>query len=135
MQPSVEMFMSPAPYTIGLDRPLRHAHEVMQMHRVRHLPVLEGGTLVGILSDRDLALVEALDGVDPADVLVEEAMSSAVYAVAPDVPLVRVVREMASRKYGSAVVLRDGHVVGIFTMVDACAVLADMMTERYGEGG
>lgn len=134
MKLTIEMFMSPAPYTIGIDLPLARAREMMQMHHVRHLPVLEGGRLVGIVSDRDLAFIENLKDVDPKEVSVEEAMSSAVYTVTPDTPLREIATAMASHKYGSAVVMRDGQVAGIFTTIDACATLLRLLNERDGEG-
>ena len=46
----------------------------MRDHGVRHLPVLDGGQIVGMLSQRDLLLVEAMPGVNPTEVRVEEAI-------------------------------------------------------------
>lgn len=129
-QHSIESFMSPTPHTIGVDQPLVKAHAFMREHHVRHLPVLEGGRLVGMLSERDLALIENLDGVDPKQLSVEEAMSSSVFAVAPDASLARVALEMAEHKYGSAVVMRGAKVIGIFTTVDACRALGELAHER-----
>lgn len=58
-------------------------------HQIRHLPVLDGGKLVGIVTQRDLHLVETLKGVDQQTVTVEEAMSQDVYTVEPETPLPR----------------------------------------------
>ena len=99
----------------------------MQEHHIRHLPVLHGGRLVGVVTDRDLHLVESLQGVDPHLVTVSDAMSTDVYSVAPGMPLEDVVGEMAAHKYGSAIVMRDHEVVGIFTTVDACRALASLL--------
>lgn len=52
------------------------------------------------------------------------------YVVAPDTALDDVVRAMASRKFGSAVVADHGKVVGIFTTVDACAAFAELLQTR-----
>ncbi|MBL9105313.1 MAG: CBS domain-containing protein [Myxococcales bacterium] len=124
--------MTTAPHTIGADQPMARAHELMREHRLRHLPVLAASRLVGIVTDRDLHMVETLDDVDPRSVRVEEAMSQDVYAVAPDAPLDEVVHDMAAHKYGSAVVVERDHVVGIFTTVDACRALADLLRARAG---
>src|SRR5688572_2589767 len=122
--PAVQKFMTTTPHSIGKDQTLARAHDVMRSHRVRHLPVLEGGKLVGIVTERDLHLVETLRDVDPTSVTVEEAMSEHVYAVDPDTSLDVVAETLAEHKYGSAVVMQNGKVVGIFTTNDACRALA-----------
>lgn len=128
--PEVRKYMTTSPHTIGAEQTMAHAHEVMREHRIRHLPVLTGSRLVGLLSDGDLHLIETLRDVDPQKVLVEEAMSDVVYSVAPSTPLDAVVKEMARHKYGSAVVVDNGKVVGMFTTVDACQAFAEMLHER-----
>ena len=100
---------------------------MMREHRIRHLPVLHGGRLVGIVSDRDLHLVETLRDIDPDEVTVEDAMSPDLYAVGPDEALVHVVDTMAARKLGAAVVARGARVLGVFTTVDALHALADLL--------
>ena len=123
----VRTHMTVAPYSIGIDQPLEVAHGLMRAHRIRHLPVLRGGKLVGVLSQRDLYLIETLRDVDPVSVKVEEAMTQDAYAVAPSTPLAKVVREMAEQRYGCAVVVEAGQVVGIFTAVDALRALANLL--------
>lgn len=122
LQP-IRDFMTPAPHSIGRDQPLSMAHERMRGWGIRHLPVLEGGKLVGILSQRDALLVETLRDVDPAKVPVEDAMTSDVYLVSPDAPLGEVASAMAEHKYGCAVVMNGTHLTGIFTTIDALRAL------------
>lgn len=120
--------MTQQPWTIRRDAKMTQAHQIMREHRVRHLPVLEAGKLVGIVSERDLHLIETLPDSDPDEVTVEEAMSQDVYVVDPDDPVEAVVEQMASRKYGSAIVMDPrGGVAGIFTTIDALQVLADVL--------
>jgi acetoin utilization protein AcuB len=119
--------MTATPHSIGPDQPLSLAHDLMRQHRIRHLPVLDGGKLVGMVSLRDLHLVETFTDVDPDEVSVEEAMTPEPYAVSPTTPLEEVASEMAAHKYGSAVVLEGTKVVGVFTTVDACRALADAL--------
>ncbi|MFO0713399.1 MAG: CBS domain-containing protein [Sandaracinus sp.] len=128
--PTIQKYMTTAPHSIGTEQTLAHAHEVLRSHHIRHLPVLQGGKLVGMLTQRDLALVETLKDVDPNSVKVEDAMSGEVYTVSPDAPLDEVVQEMAEKKYGSAVVVSNHKVVGIFTTVDVCSALADLLHSR-----
>ncbi|WP_224248371.1 CBS domain-containing protein [Hyalangium gracile] len=123
MNDTIENFMTRSVHTIGTKSPLTEAHRMMNDHAIRHLPVLEGGRLVGMLSQRDLHLIETLKDVVPKEVSVEEAMSQDAYTVAPETPLADVAREMALHKYGSAVVLRGAEVLGIFTTTDALRAL------------
>src|SRR5437879_4833811 len=51
---TIRDYMTPAPHTIGVEQPLAVAAALMQAHHIRHLPVLHGGKLVGILSERDV---------------------------------------------------------------------------------
>ena len=125
--PTVARYMSPAPVTIAPERTLLEAHGLMRARRIRHLPVVEGGRLVGVLSQRDLYLLETLETVDPASETVREAMTADPYAVPPGAPLERVALEMAERRIGSAVVVDGGAVVGLFTTVDALRALAVLL--------
>jgi acetoin utilization protein AcuB len=122
----IRMFMTPMPHSIGRDQHLSTAQERMRTWGIRHLPVLDGGKLVGILSQRDALLVETLRDIDPAKVQVEDAMTSDVYVVDPDTRLVEVAAAMAEHKYGCAVVTSGRQIVGIFTTVDALRTLVDI---------
>ena len=128
--PTIQKYMTTAPHSIGAEQTLAHAHEVLREHKIQHLPVLKGGALVGMITQRDLALVETLKDVDPKTVLVEDAMSTSLYTVEPTAPLDEVVSEMAEKKYGSAIVMQNHKVVGIFTTVDVCVALADLLHSR-----
>ena len=119
--------MTRAPLTSGPQRTLAEAHAVMRGYRVRHLPVMKDGALVGIVSQRDLMIIETLPGVDPADVPVEDAMTRAVFVVGSEAPLAAVAAAMAERKLGSAVVMEGEQVVGVFTVTDACRALEQLL--------
>lgn len=118
-------YMTPSPHSIGYDQPLAHAHHVMRDHQIRHLPVLNRGHLVGMLSDRDLAFIENLKDVDATKVRVDDAMTPSPYSVSKSARLGDVAKEMAEHRYGSAVVMENDHVIGVFTTVDALRALAD----------
>jgi acetoin utilization protein AcuB len=128
--PHIKKYMTADVQTIGDEQPMAVAHRLMREQHIRHLPVLRQGRLVGILSDRDLRLVETLQDVDPTKVTVSEAMTPDPYVVSPDAELDEVVSTMAAKKYGSAVISDNGKVVGIFTTVDACSAFADLLTTR-----
>src|SRR6188472_330065 len=56
--PVVRAYMTESPHTIARSRSLTAATRTMRDHQVRHLPVLEGGRIAGILSQRDVLLIE-----------------------------------------------------------------------------
>jgi acetoin utilization protein AcuB len=131
--PPVRAYMTTTPHSIGVEQPLAHAHKLMRELRIRHLPVLHGGKLVGVLSDRDLHLIETLQAVDPNVVTVEEAMTPRPYEVDPDAPLDEVVRTMAEHRYGCAIVTQNRKTVGVFTTTDACRALAELLHGRLAK--
>src|SRR5262245_40762274 len=99
LMPSIARYMTRQPWTIRKDAKMSQAHRMMREHHIRHLPVLEAGKLVGIVSERDLHLIETLPDGDPDEVTVEEAMVADVYAVPIEEPADAVVEHMAERKY------------------------------------
>jgi acetoin utilization protein AcuB len=124
---TIRPFMTPAPHTISTRQTLAEAHQAMRDRGVRHLPVVEEGRLVGVVSQRDLYLLETLRGVDVGRELVEEAMSDEPFVVAPDASLEEVAEAMANRKHGSALVVEHSAVVGIFTSTDALRALVTLL--------
>jgi acetoin utilization protein AcuB len=129
MNGSIAEFMTRSPHTIGLQATLVEARKRMNQNGIRHLPVLEAGTLVGLLSQRDIQLIESLQDVNPAEVTVEEAMSQDVLTALPTEKLAAVCDRMAKRKAGSAVIVAKGKVYGIFTTIDALKALASTRGE------
>jgi acetoin utilization protein AcuB len=127
--PPVSEYMSAAPLTIDGDRTMSQAHALMLHRQIRHLPVMSAHKLVGVITLGDLHLVEAIGSVDPTRVRVDAVMTQDVYAVSPVTPVDEVVREMARQKYGSTVVVDDGKVVGVFTVVDVCRAFADLLRQ------
>ncbi len=130
--PQIQKFMTAMPHTIGKKIPIKTALSMMREYRIRHLPVQEGGELVGIITDRDVKLASSFKGA--ADLTVEEVMSPDPYTVQPSATLDHVVSEMAEHKYGCAIVVQgNGKTVGIFTAVDAMRVLGETLTAFYKE--
>jgi len=99
----------------------------MQQRKIRHLPVLKDGRLVGMLSDRDIRLVLP----SPATSLsvweirhlldkltVGEVMTYFVMTTAPDCPVTEAVGRMLGHKVGALPVVADRQVIGILTRTD-----------------
>ena len=62
--PTIDKYMTAVPHTIGAEQTLAKAEKMMNDYKIRHLPVLKGGQLVGILSEGDVRLVESFRDVD-----------------------------------------------------------------------
>lgn len=124
---TIGRFMRVHPVTVAPCETLRSAHHIMHTHHVRHLPVVDAGQVVGIVSERDLAMVESITGQDPDRLTVESAMTPEPLVVQATAPLYDVVRAMAKGRLGCCVVGDTGHVEGIFTTVDALEALAELI--------
>jgi CBS domain-containing protein len=133
--------------TLRADDRLDLADDIMRLGRVRHMPVLEGERLVGILSNRDLlaaSLTKALS-FEPAhrrafmrSVDVREVMSKEVVTASPDLPLADAARIMIERQIGCLPVVKDeGRLLGLLTETDLlrAAYLGDETTEEVMVGG
>lgn len=128
--PAISKYMTVVPQTIGAEQSLAKAEKMMSEFRVRHLPVLHAGKLVGILSDRDVRLVETFRDVDPEKVSVEEAYSPDPYITSPNASLAEVCAKMAAHKYGCALVCDNQKLVGIFTWIDALNAFNELLSTR-----
>lgn len=127
LMPPISRYMTRQPWTIRRDVPLSKAKEMMRDHHIRHLPVLDGGNLVGVISERDILQVERFQHLGDQFV-VEDAMTEDVYTVDFHEATDTVVEAMAEHKYGSVVVRNRGNQIeGIFTTVDAMQVLAELL--------
>jgi CBS domain-containing protein len=120
-------YMTPSPACIAAHRTLADAWQAMQHEHVRHLPVLDGGAVVGMISQRDLGLLGAGSATRLEDVRVADAMSGDPYVVAPRVSLRVVIDQLNAQKIGSAIVVDKGRVLGVFTTTDALALLRRML--------
>jgi acetoin utilization protein AcuB len=125
-------------YTVQKDDPIESAQTLMSAHNIRHLPVLDGSRLVGMLSERDIRamLIPHSPGGGrqgrasfylPADVLVEDAMTRDPIAVAPGSEIEDAARILVDNKIGGLPVVENGTVVGIITETDILWVFCEMM--------
>lgn len=122
--------MTPGPFTVGPDDNLLEAATLMSLHGVRHLPVIDGGRVIGMISERDLrtyigdpSLFVITKGNSP--VRVRDAITHAPVTVTPDQPLLEVARMFDAHHIGALpVVDRQGGLVGIVSYVDVLRVFA-----------
>jgi acetoin utilization protein AcuB len=112
--------MRPGPITIGAGDSLGTAQRVMARSHVRHLPVISGSRLVGMLSERDVLAARARAGADDDwwAQPVEAAMSTPPQTAAPDDSLTEIAGRMAVSKIGAMPVVELGQLLGIATVSD-----------------
>jgi acetoin utilization protein AcuB len=125
----IQKYMTQAQFFASPEESVLLAYERMLEHDVRHLPVLRGTALVGVLFKSDLKMVQAMDPAVVRPIKVEAVMVTEYYTVAPDEALDVAAREMSKRKWGSALVIDQGKVVGVFTTTDALRALSDALTD------
>lgn len=130
--PPVSKFMTPTPHTVERHATLAKASLLMQQHAIRHLPVMDGNRLLGIITERDIRFAQSFDIVDPEKVSVYGAMAEELYSTSPDTPIDEVVSTMAQRKLGSAVIVQDQRVVGLLTTVDVCRAFSEFLRAGLG---
>ncbi|RDI95998.1 CBS domain-containing protein [Meiothermus sp. QL-1] len=100
---------------------LEAAYHQMLRHNIRHIPVVEAGRLVGMITDRDIRLATspfAPEGARPVQTPVREVMSRPVLTADPLDPVEEAARIMRERKIGALPVVEEGRVVGIVTGID-----------------
>ncbi len=130
-EPTIQKYMTTQPVSIQAGQNLNDAIAVMKKSSIRHLPVMRGDDVVGLLSDRDVKLALGIQGLDKDRMPVIDFCIEKPYTVKPDSHLKDVALTMASKHYGSAIVVSNGRLVGIFTTVDACRALAEIIDTRY----
>ncbi|MBE2193867.1 MAG: CBS domain-containing protein [Anaerolinea sp.] len=123
-------------HTVSPTTNYREARELMKTWRIRRLPVVEHGRLVGIISEKDLLLTAP----SPATTLsvyeiytlldkleVKQFMKHPVITVGPDCPLQDAAQIMLTNKIGCLPVMRAGDLAGIITETDIMRVLVNLL--------
>ncbi len=108
------------PVTIEPDMSLEGAYAIMREKGIRHLPVMEGESLVGVVTDRDLRLATSRLAAQPfaPDAEVRQVMSRSVQTAHPLDPIESAARVMRELKIGCLPVLDGSRLVGIVTGID-----------------
>ena len=125
--PIIEDIMTPFPYTILASETVKKAKIFMVENSIRHLPVVSKGKLVGILTDRDIKLAQAVTKEENYDenYLVEDLCLYDVYVVEDSTRADDVLKYMAANRIGSALITKNDKLVGIFTVTDACRTFSE----------
>jgi CBS domain-containing protein len=123
----VREIMMGSPVTLKPDDTLALANDVISLGRIRHIPVVEGGKLRGMLTERDLmgAAATQIFGLKQSSknallksVQIRDVMKKRVVTVAPDTPIKDAAHLLADKKIGCLPVVSEGTLVGLVTTTD-----------------
>jgi len=122
-----DIMRSPA-VAISADTTLQDAYRTMREQGIRHLPVLAGEKLVGVVTDRDLRLATSALAPSPfpPGSRVSEVMTREPLTADASDPVEDAARTMRERKIGCLPILDDGRVIGIVTGLDLLDALIRM---------
>lgn len=138
-QRTVASIMSPDPITLREEESLADVADEMERLGLRHLPVVDGKKLVGLVTHRDILrwslsrferdpIHRSLDAERRASTFVAAIMTRDVATVRPDTPIHEAARRLLTHKYGCLpVTLADGTLVGIVTEHDFTRALAELV--------
>jgi acetoin utilization protein AcuB len=135
---TAEELMTSNPATVAPETPIAEAWDLMRELDVRHLPVVEGDALVGMLSDRDLGILDVsrLLTEEGAEALrrrltqpVIQLMSTDVVAAEPDTEMSELIALFLEHKVGAIPVILPAtrQVVGIVSYVDVLRAVRDTL--------
>lgn len=133
--------MTPDPMTVTPQASIAEVWNLMRELEIRHVPVVQEGALVGMLSDRDLARLDLarIFAVEGAATVLKQLtspivaiMSSDVIAVEPETPVSDVVELLLEHKVGALPVVepQSGDIVGIVSYIDVLRTLRDWLEEE-----
>ena len=123
----VREIMMGSPVTLKPDETLDLANDVISLGRIRHIPIVEDGRLVGLLSERDMmgATTTTIFGLKRKSksallksVLIKDVMKKKVVTVKPDTPIKDAAHLMKEKKIRCVPVVDEGSLVGLVTTTD-----------------
>ncbi len=129
--PQIQKFMTTTPYAVNADSMVQEAAQLMDKHGIRHLPVMKDGKVMGIISDRDIRRAVGFTSFNPQVTSVADICEPEFYETTPSAHIDEVATAMADEKIGSALVMDNGKLVGIFTTTDVCRALAEVASQRF----
>ncbi len=115
---------------IDPDMPISDVNTLMEQRNIRHFPIVEAATLIGIVSDRDIRIVGSEHPKAPKGISMKHAirniMKSPVLTAHPLDPIEEAAKVLRVHKIGSMPVLDDNDLVGIVTAIDFLEAMTKM---------
>ncbi|MEK6207559.1 MAG: CBS domain-containing protein [Chloroflexota bacterium] len=109
----VRELMTKQPTTVEPDAKLGEVATLMKQEDCGSIPVVEGGRLVGIVTDRDIVVRGVASGKDPKNQRVSEVMSADPVSIGPDEDITAAEKVMGDRQIRRLPVVEGGKLVGI----------------------
>ena len=134
MAQSIREAMTSNPRTVEPDQPVAEAARIMRDEDAGVVPVVEGGRLTGMITDRDITIRVVAEGKDPQSTNVREVASGDPVTVDPQQDLDEALRLMAQHQVRRLpVVEEDGRLVGILAQADVARAGDDARTGQVVE--
>ncbi len=136
----VKEIMSPDPVVLTVNDELSLASDIMNLGRIRHLPVVEGSRLVGILSQRDLFRASLASVLDKdydknrehlKSIKIKEIMVKDVISITPETSLEKAGKILLRQKIGCLPVVDDDRLVGLVTETDLLTFFIEQVLPFY----
>ena len=129
--------MTPLPYAAKPEDNLIKIREQMETHNIRHLPVRDGSQVIGMVSERDVALTLSLmtHVGEEVEVSAREICTPDPYCVDVEERFDVVLQYMAKHRIGSAIVTENHEMIGIITTTDISRVCGFFLQELFDEEG
>jgi CBS domain-containing protein len=129
MGQSIKDIMTSDPCTIDAEKSVAYAAKMMRDEDVGLAPITEGDKLIGVLTDRDIAIRVVAEGRNPDQVTAREVASQQVVTIDPQQDLDEALRIMAKHQVRRlAVVEKDGRLVGVVAQADVAREGDDTQT-------
>jgi CBS domain-containing protein len=134
MGQSIKDVMTSNPCSIDADKSVAYAAKMLRDEDVGVAPIVEREKLIGMLTDRDIAIRVVAEGRDPDQVTVRDVASKQVVTIDPQQDLDEALRIMAKHKVRRLpVVEEDGKLVGVVAQADVAREGDDTQTGRLVE--
>ncbi|MDA8217293.1 MAG: CBS domain-containing protein [Dehalococcoidales bacterium] len=122
---NVKEIMTKECYTVNPDTSLLQAAQLMRRHNVGALPVMQDGRLLGIITDRDIAIEAVAAGCDPRRGLVRDFMTAEPVTISPETSLEEAAHVMAQEQVRRLPITRNGQFLGLVSLGDLAVTLHD----------
>ena len=132
----VSEIMMGSPVTLKPGDTLDLANDVISLGRIRHIPIVEDGRVVGVISDHDLmgaaaahafALTHKSQSALLKTIAIRNIMKKRVVTVRPDAPIKEAAHLLKEKKIGCLPVVSAGALVGLVTVTDVLRYLDDLL--------
>jgi len=130
--------MTSDPVSVTEDMTMKDAMELLRQHHIRHLPVVQGRVLVGIVSDRDIrkaspSLLSGVDMTEYQEVLsntpISRVMTREPFTVTPETDLKDAVQIILDKRIGAIPVVNGNELVGMFSDFQGLGVLVKLLSQ------